>query len=116
MPGALARGKIAASQPGLTLVLGVEDGRRAILGVGCRPERAAAVADHMADIVPDQGRTRHTPIPAPAIGAEEIDAVFRSDKDKNIDRCSLRHVAWIPQHQLSRPVRVYVHSRTSVPK
>jgi hypothetical protein len=98
MPGALARGKIAASQPGLTLVLGVEDGRRPVLGIRRRPERAAGVADHMADIVPGQGRTRHTPIPAPAIGAEEINAVFRSDKDKNIDRCSLRRVVWIPQH------------------
>jgi hypothetical protein len=93
MPGPLARGQIAASLPGLALVFRKEDGRRTVSGVGRRPERAAAVADHVADIVPYQGWSRNPPPVPLAIGAEEVDAVFRANLDENLDRCpcSLRH-------------------------
>ena len=95
--------KIAASLPGLALVFRIEDGRRAIPGIRRRPERAAAVADHVADIVSRQRWTEHSPLFALAIGAEEVDAIFRSGKHENIDRCRLIHCVWISQHSPGFP-------------
>jgi hypothetical protein len=54
MPDPLAGGKFAASLPGLTLVVRSEDSRLAVPRIGRRPECAATIADHVADVVPDQ--------------------------------------------------------------
>src|SRR5918995_2952313 len=76
MPCPLACGQLAAWQPGLALVFRTEDGRRAVPGVRRRPERAAAIADHVADIVSRQRWTRYSPLFTLIIGAEDVDAIF----------------------------------------
>ena len=115
VPGPLARGKLAASQPVAPSSSEWKMAGAPSLGFAAQSVPRLSRTTWQTSCLTRDGPD--PPFPAPAIGAEEIDAIFRSGQTRTSTAVACAMSLGSPSiHKLSRLVRVYVHSRTSVPK